>query len=132
MLDLDRFKVVNDRFGHQTRRRLPGPLRRILAAESRTSDLAARMGGEEFAILVPEVADRAEVVSLADRILGRVHAEFEDEPFELTVSAGVAAFPEDADGAAGLLGSADAALYEAKRAGRDRTVSFDDLSRRRS
>ena len=132
MLDLDRFKDVNDRFGHQTGDDCLVRFGRILAAESRTSDLAARMGGEEFAVLVPEVEDRAEAVSLADRILGRVHAEFEDEPFELTVSAGVSAFPEDADGAAGLLGSADAALYEAKREGRDRTISFADLSRRRS
>ncbi len=132
MLDLDRFKAVNDRFGHQTGDDCLVRFGRILAAESRTSDLAARMGGEEFAVLVPEVEDRAEAVSLANRILGRVHAEFEAESFELTVSAGVSAFPEDADGAAGLLGSADAALYEAKREGRDRTVSFADLSRRRS
>ena len=62
MLDLDRFKAVNDRFGHQTGDDCLVRFGRILAAESRTSDLAARMGGEEFAVLVPEVEDRAEAV----------------------------------------------------------------------
>ncbi len=132
MLDLDRFKAVNDRFGHQTGDDCLVRFGRILAAESRTSDLAARMGGDEFAVLVPEVEDRVEAVDLANRIVGRVHAEFAEEAFELTVSAGVSAFPEDAEGADGLLSTADAALYEAKREGRDRTVSFEDLSRRLS
>ena len=132
MLDLDRFKEVNDRYGHQRGDECLVRFGRILAAESRTSDLAARTGGEEFAVLVPEVENRAEAVGLANRILGRVHAEFADEPFQLTVSAGVSAFPEDADGREGLLRSADAALYEAKREGRDRTVSFGDLSPRQA
>lgn len=128
MLDLDNFKVVNDDHGHQTGDDCLIRFGRILSAESRTSDLAARMGGEEFAVLVPEVESRGEAVALANRILGRVHAEYSDEPFELTVSAGVAAFPEDATSADRLVGSADTALYEAKREGRDRTVSYDEIS----
>ncbi len=130
ILDLDHFKAVNDRYGHQKGDDCLVRFGRILAAESRTSDLAARIGGEEFAVLVPEVENRAEAVALANRILGRVHAEFAGEPFELTVSAGVSAFPEDAAAAEGLVGSADAALYQAKREGRDRTASYGDLTGR--
>lgn len=128
MLDLDNFKIVNDAHGHQTGDDCLVRFGRILSAESRTSDLAARIGGEEFAVLLPEVGNRAEAVGLANRILGRVHAEFSGERFELTVSAGVAAFPEDATSAERLVGSADAALYEAKRDGRDRTISYADVS----
>lgn len=128
MLDLDNFKVVNDEHGHQAGDVCLIRFGRILVDESRTSDLAARMGGEEFAVLMPEVQDRAEAVALAQRILGRVHAEFGAERFDLTVSAGVAAFPEDATSAGRLVGSADAALYEAKREGRDRTVPYGDFS----
>jgi diguanylate cyclase (GGDEF)-like protein len=132
LLDLDYFKVVNDRFGHAVG---DGALERVggvLMATKRQIDTAARVGGEEFALLLPETdADGGYFV--CERVRERVREAFAADDFPgadvgrmerpLTVSLGMASFPFDGTSPQELLASADLALYEAKRSGRDRTVA---------
>jgi diguanylate cyclase (GGDEF)-like protein len=123
VLDLDWFKEFNDRFGHyagdQALIRLADALRRA----TRTSDVLARLGGEEFAVLAPET-DEPEGLLLAERLRAEVKAAFARETEKMTVSCGVATFPVHGITAGELLHGADRALYEAKEAGRDRSIVF--------
>jgi diguanylate cyclase (GGDEF)-like protein len=123
VLDLDWFKEFNDRFGHAAGDsalvKLAGALRRA----TRTSDVVARLGGEEFAVLAPET-DEHEGYQLAERLRAEVRATFSRQQEKMTVSCGVAGFPVHGITTGELLHSADRALYEAKEAGRDRSVLF--------
>jgi diguanylate cyclase (GGDEF)-like protein len=115
--DLDRFKRVNDAFGHAAG---DTALKRVAAtinAAKRRIDLAARIGGEEFALLASD-SDEHGAYMLAERIRG----EIEDEGDGLTVSFGIATFPVHGQSPDALLRAADQALYAAKRLGRNRTV----------
>jgi diguanylate cyclase (GGDEF)-like protein len=121
VFDLDDFKLLNDVHGHQEGDLV---LRRVAAAareELRTSDLACRVGGEEFAIILPEAGKRA-ARAAADRLCARVRAQ--PGVRTVTVSCGVASFPADARSATELVAGADAALYAAKARGKDRAASF--------
>jgi diguanylate cyclase (GGDEF)-like protein/PAS domain S-box-containing protein len=123
MLDIDHFKRFNDTFGHAAGDHVLRELGAIVLGAARQSDVACRYGGEEFVLFMPgavrDVARaRAEEVRLAVKAL---RLEWEGEALGVvTVSAGVAAFPADADDAATLLKRADQALYRAKELGRDR------------
>jgi diguanylate cyclase (GGDEF)-like protein/PAS domain S-box-containing protein len=121
VLDLDHFKRVNDRRGHEVGDRVLVEVARRLRSESRRGELVARVGGEEFAWILPG-SDMAGGVSAAERARARVAAAPIPGVGTITVSAGVAAL---CDGESGqdLLRDADRALYEAKAAGRNRTVS---------
>jgi diguanylate cyclase (GGDEF)-like protein len=127
--DLDDFKLLNDVHGHQEGDLV---LRRVAAAardELRASDFACRVGGEEFAIVLPETSKRAARAAAA-RLCARVRALPAARP--ITVSCGVSAFPSDAKNARELLSAADAALYAAKEAGKDRAASYTrDVRRER-
>jgi diguanylate cyclase (GGDEF)-like protein len=121
MVDLDRFKAYNDRFGHAAGDALLRSMAESLAANIRAEDVACRYGGEEFTIILPnaskdETRRRAEVL--------RAHAPNVSIPTGdrpgITLSLGVAAFPDDGSSADALLGAADRALYRAKAEGRDR------------
>lgn len=120
-LDLDRFKRVNDTWGHAVGDRLLSAVGEALRAGVRPYDVAARMGGEEFLLVLPATR-RERAAEVAERLRARV-AELvvEGLPERVTSSAGVA---EHARGETteALLERADAALYEAKRLGRDRVV----------
>ena len=121
VFDLDDFKLLNDVHGHQEGDLV---LRRVAAAareELRASDLACRVGGEEFAIILPEAGKRA-ARAAADRLCARVRAL--PGVRTVTVSCGVASFPADAASATDLVAGADAALYAAKARGKDRAASF--------
>ncbi len=120
LLDIDRFKALNDEGGHEAGdyalKRLGSALRRTL----RTSDYVCRYGGEEFALLCPETT-KADSLLLAERVRKTI-AELEPDeliPRRLTASFGTAALPDDAPEAAELLRAADRALYRAKADGRD-------------
>ena len=121
VLDLDWFKEFNDRFGHAAGDRALVQLAEALRRATRTSDVVARLGGEEFAVLAPET-DEQEGYQLAERLRAEVRATFARQPEKMTVSCGVASFPMHGITAGELLHSADRALYEAKEAGRDRSV----------
>ncbi|MBO0902262.1 PleD family two-component system response regulator [Jiella sonneratiae] len=122
LFDIDHFKRINDGFGHDAGDAVLREFARRLKAETRASDLACRFGGEEFAVLMPG-ADAATAAGVAERIrLAVSDAAFpvDGEGLAVTVSAGVAVAEGPAEGAAGILKRADTALYEAKRAGRNR------------
>jgi diguanylate cyclase (GGDEF)-like protein len=127
LADLDNFKQVNDRFGHQAGDDVLKAFADILRETVRDIDVAARYGGEEFAVLLPQT-DIAGAEKLAERLREAVElrplAEAQDRPVVVTSSFGVAAFP-DADSPAALFGAADEALYRAKRAGKNCVVSAD-------
>lgn len=123
MVDLDGFKEINDRFGHATGDSLLRAVGALLQAELRTTDVAARYGGDEFALVLPGVHKTgawavAEKIRAGVRLLGASAAE--GPTVGTTVSMGVASLGEQSIEADALLELADAALYRAKRAGRDR------------
>jgi diguanylate cyclase (GGDEF)-like protein len=131
LLDVDHFKEVNDRFGHPTGDRVLIKVGNVLRALSRRIDLAARIGGEEFALLLPNTgAPGAE--ALAERVIARIREariESEGDRVRVTVSAGVTAFPDcGAQTRRQLVECADRALYRAKEAGRNRIGRHRDLS----
>src|SRR5215217_4211526 len=120
--DLDRFKRVNDAYGHAA-----GDAALIRVADAihgakRGFDTAARVGGEEFALLAPG-SDEHGAYMLAERIRAAVHEAFADqEDAQLTISFGISTHPRHGQSADGLLRTADQALYAAKRLGRNRSV----------
>ena len=123
-MDVDRFKHFNDTHGHLEGDNLLRVLASLIKEHSRTSTIAARYGGEEFVQLVPE-ADREAALACAENLRGLI----EEHPFEggqtqpggkLTMSLGVATFPDDGTDANALLQAADEALYRAKEEGRNR------------
>jgi diguanylate cyclase (GGDEF)-like protein len=132
MLDIDFFKRVNDRFGHAAGDRVLTIFAQILQANLRSVDLPARVGGEEFAALLPDT-DLATATAVAERVRRAVESHVRDDAppdsadaIAFTVSIGVAASPEDcaADYEA-LMQVADRRLYLAKESGRNRVVCAD-------
>jgi diguanylate cyclase (GGDEF)-like protein/putative nucleotidyltransferase with HDIG domain len=120
--DLDRFKRVNDRFGHAVGDDLLRRIGRTVATTTRSFDSAARVGGEELAILAPDTDEHGAYV-LAERLRAEIEQAFEPEGAgELTASFGIVSFPIHGQTAATLLTAADQALYAAKRLGRNRSV----------
>jgi len=119
MLDVDHFKRFNDRHGHQAGDDALVGVGRVLLAEARAEDRACRIGGEEFAVVLPG-ADEAAAAGVAERIRRGVEETPGREP--VTVSLGVASTAGDED-AGSLLARADARLYAAKAAGRNRVVA---------
>ncbi len=126
MLDLDYFKRINDTYGHSTGDQVLRQFAQIIRQTSRTIDIPARLGGEEFAILLPG-AVKADAMAMAERLRKRVAEAFishEKGSVYITVSIGAAALSaDDVDGDA-VLGYADAALYKAKDSGRNRSCWF--------
>ena len=119
--DLDFFKAINDRLGHQVGDEILVRFAQILDAAARPSDLAVRLGGEEFALIIPG-ADGGSALDVAERIRSRVRVAFGDIPEGVSVSIGVAAASGTGTSVHDLLGEADRALYAAKRAGRNRSL----------
>lgn len=125
ILDSDSLKMVNDRFGHQEGDRHLLRVTEKMRAAVRGTDIIARFGGDEFVVLQPETD-----LSAATATAVRIHRAIQDDAFAssageripATVSVGVAASPGSVDDPEELFRSADAALYDAKRAGKDRVV----------
>lgn len=120
LVDVDHFKAVNDTHGHQRGDEVLRQVGAGLEQLARREDVAARYGGEEFVVLLPGV-DGAGATAFAERVRARLRDGVDAVP--ITVSAGVACYPENAIDLDALVGRADAALYEAKRGGRDRVVT---------
>jgi diguanylate cyclase (GGDEF)-like protein len=130
LCDVDRFKAVNDAHGHPVGDLVLRGVARIISGEARTTDVVARYGGEEFGVVMPET-DGVGALVIAERIRTRLEAAtFPTElgPLRVTLSLGVATFPEDGKEKARLVEVADACLYHAKRSGRNRSARSSDLS----
>lgn len=123
MLDIDNFKSVNDSFGHNAGDESIRGLARVLQEGTRGIDLAARIGGEEFAILLVETGQSG-AMEVAERLRLAIREMIIPSVGQITASFGVAECPIGGQTAAEMLNSADVALYEAKRTGRDRVVPW--------
>jgi diguanylate cyclase (GGDEF)-like protein len=125
--DIDHFKVVNDTYGHPTGDRILKGVAQMLSTLARTTDAVARYGGEEFALILPET-DTGAARALAERVRGAIEARaFETElgRLKITISLGVATYPDVAKAKQELIDRADEALYAAKRAGRNRWIAAE-------
>jgi len=131
MVDIDNFKNLNDTFGHDAGDDAIRRISRVLREGTRGIDLAARIGGEEFAVLLVETGQGA-AMEVAERLRTAIKALLTPSGGEITASFGVAECPTDAQTASGILKAADVALYEAKRNGRDRVVTMQPLIRSNS
>jgi diguanylate cyclase (GGDEF)-like protein len=118
--DLDFFKEYNDRLGHAAGDAALRATARLIESCTRRADLVARYGGEEFVVVLPGAAE-PEAVEIAERIRAAVAKHHGDDG--LTISIGVATYPDSAETKESLLEAADKALYVAKRLGRDRVVA---------
>lgn len=117
LVDLDHFKEYNDRVGHLEGDQALVAVGQMLQQATRSGDYVARYGGEEFTVILPETT-KLNALKLAERI----RLALDQTSLPLTLSVGVATFPQDAPGWKELLQQADRALYEAKRLGRNRVV----------
>jgi diguanylate cyclase (GGDEF)-like protein len=123
MADLDRFKNINDTYGHDAGDRVLKDIGRFLQQNVRDVDMVARYGGEEFVIMIPEAAKDA-AYSLSERLRKKfARLKFENLP-QITISLGIATYPFDGKEAEDLLRKADAAMYAAKRAGRNQVARY--------
>lgn len=128
MLDLDHFKQINDTYGHQVGDTVLQQVAQRLKHSLRRTDFLARYGGEEFVILAPQTPSERALV-LAERIrqvIAKSPIPVADNlQIHITVSVGVAVFPDHAQNEIGLVRAADAALYKAKQLGRNRVCVFE-------
>jgi diguanylate cyclase (GGDEF)-like protein/PAS domain S-box-containing protein len=137
MLDLDRFKNVNDSFGHHVGDRLLEAVSARLRTSLRESDIVARLGGDEFVIALPMADEDQDIELVAKKALGALSAPFQIDGHDLRIGAsiGICEYPEHGESSRDLLQAADTAMYEAKKRGRGNycffTPELTDATRRR-
>jgi len=128
LLDIDRFKDVNDRYGHPCGDHVLKNVAALLKGCLRDSDIAARCGGDELGIILPET-DKSKASKVAEklrRLLGKTSFAWSGDSFSITCSIGVAAVPDRGiDSWSALLESADKSLYRSKREGRNSVVAIN-------
>jgi diguanylate cyclase (GGDEF)-like protein len=126
-LDLDRFKEINDTLGHDVGDELLKETAQRLRACVRAADTVARMGGDEFTVLLSEVADGADVEVVAAKILGAMRKPFllADRELAVTVSIGASLYPLHGADTASLMKCADLAMYRVKARGRAGFALYD-------
>ncbi|NWF39297.1 diguanylate cyclase [Mariprofundus sp. NF] len=120
-LDLDGFKAVNDNLGHKAGDVLLSEAAHRLAANVREVDTVARMGGDEFTIILNEVSSRKSIEQVASKLLKSISAPYEhiDAQFKVTLSMGIALYPDDGMNRDALITAADNAMYKAKNSGKN-------------
>ena len=127
-LDLDHFKSINDSHGHLVGSRMLGEFGKLIGRHIRSSDMAARYGGDEFAIILPHTG-KEQAVIMAEHLLDIMKKtrfmSDDNKIIHMTASFGVAAYPSDAESRADLIRAADIAMYGAKEAGRAGVRGFD-------
>ncbi len=130
IMDADHFKNINDSYGHDCGDKVLQCLTRISAEAIRDADILARIGGEEFALLMPETSlqEAIQVAERLRRIIAAQTVQCNPQPVSFTVSIGVATVTNDISTVEGLLKLADTALYQAKAQGRNRVESYGQLS----
>jgi diguanylate cyclase (GGDEF)-like protein len=120
-LDLDHFKGINDTHGHLVGSRMLSEFGKLVGRHIRSSDMAARYGGDEFAIILPNTGKEKAIIMANNLLQAMKETKFvadDNTPITLTASFGVATCPDDADNRAGLIKAADCAMYDAKADGR--------------
>ncbi len=120
--DLDEFKYINDSFGHHAGDATLIRIATELSALMRRNEVLARLGGDEFALLIPQVSDLKEIEGLAERVvraIARLPLIFEDRPLRVTVSLGIALYPQHGSTIEELIAHADTAMYQAKACGKN-------------
>jgi diguanylate cyclase (GGDEF)-like protein/PAS domain S-box-containing protein len=124
MMDLDRFKEVNDTLGHQVGDRLLRAVADRLRAILRKEDTLGRLGGDEFAVLIPDVATKQDGVRIGEKFVEAFQSPFPVSPHDIgmTTSIGFSVYPDDGDNEDALYKNADHALYRAKDRGRNTYV----------
>ncbi|MDE3200538.1 MAG: diguanylate cyclase [Acidobacteriota bacterium] len=127
LIDIDNFKQINDSLGHADGDILLATVGQRLLSSVRETDTVARMGGDEFIILIPEVHSEREIEACGEQILRCVSepVEISGRTIGLTLSVGVAIYPTDGQSADELLRNADTAMYTVKNSGRNRFCIFD-------
>jgi diguanylate cyclase (GGDEF)-like protein len=128
LVDLDRFKQVNDTFGHDGADEMLSHLGARLCRAVRVGDTVARQGGDEFLVLVPRLRDHAEAATVAERLCEAIRGDIvpvRGREVRVTASVGVSLFPDDGADVNVLLHNADTAMYRAKSAGRDGWHFYD-------
>jgi len=131
MFDVDHFKRINDTHGHAAGDEVIRTIAQVLCREARATDVIARIGGEEFALILPETDDAAAIL-VAERIRAALMAtvvRYHETPFSLTASFGVATHGDSHETFDTLMNRADRALYRAKSQGRNQTCAADELTR---
>jgi diguanylate cyclase (GGDEF)-like protein/PAS domain S-box-containing protein/hemerythrin-like metal-binding protein len=127
-IDLDKFKPINDEFGHQTGDWLLQAVARRMSDCLREYDTASRFGGDEFVILLPDLAEQHDALAVAERVRATLEQPFPTEEgpvLQVSASIGIAYFPDHATTERDLLRIGDEAMYQAKRAGRNRVVLLE-------
>jgi diguanylate cyclase (GGDEF)-like protein/hemerythrin-like metal-binding protein/PAS domain S-box-containing protein len=133
-IDLDKFKPINDELGHDVGDWLLQAVARRMSECLRPYDTAARIGGDEFVILLPDLAKPEQALAVAERVRTTLEIPFltsDDRQLDVSASIGVALFPEHGDNERELLRSGDEAMYRAKKSGRNRVqlIASSDLVR---
>ncbi len=127
LVDVDGLASFNTRYGHPAGDRVLVEIAKELRRATRTSDMLARFGGEEFAVLLPD-AGPDDAAATAERLRKCVESHTFPQKRRVTVSVGAASFPEDAEGDLDLVAKAEQALFLAKKAGRNRSVAFQSVA----
>jgi diguanylate cyclase (GGDEF)-like protein len=132
MIDLDNFKPVNDTYGHQIGDRLLQKVAGIFKKVSRDTDIAARIGGDEFAIILVYPDNKKMIKLIAKRIVDEINKPIiiSEHNINIGVSVGIAIFPDDEEDKEKIIYKADLALYEAKKNGRNTFKFYEPKSRK--
>jgi len=128
-IDIDNFKNINDTLGHIFGDKVIIEISKRIAENIRDSDTLARWGGDEFLIILPELNSISESEKVAEKILGKLSQPItmERKEFVITVSIGIAGYPNDGDNVNSLLSHADAAMYDAKNSGKNTYRLFNKV-----
>ena len=129
IMDIDRFKSINDTYGHDAGDILLQAIGKLLLGNIRTEDIACRYGGDEFVIVMPDASlevcqGRAELIR---SLFEAMETTYDSKTIRTTVSMGVAAYPLHGSNREEILTCADRALYKAKQAGRNQVVTYQDM-----
>lgn len=129
MVDADSLKVINDQYGHEAGDKLIQSIAETIRANLRETDILARYGGDEFVIFLPETAPE-QAKEVADRIrdtVAGIKFVIHNKTMSVSVSIGMASYPEDSSSVDDILDRSDRALYVSKQSGRDRVTVFGDI-----